>query len=142
VAVLLRCPKCQGRYQPVGSLESGDLDTRCPHCARQKEKKQLKRAAREAVLAPDMAGSAGSNVVWVSAALAGAVLLVILIVVIVVGALHSGDSRGPAVPTNTPTSHRTPTTIPSPPRSTRKPRTDREDPPPERFNDPNWKDDR
>jgi hypothetical protein len=142
VAVVLRCPKCQGRYQPIGSLESGDLDTRCPHCARQKEKKQLKRAAREAVLAPDLGGNTGSNVVLVSALLAGAVLVILVVVIIVVGAMHSGESRGAAGPAAATSPHRTPTTTSTPPRSARKPRTDREDPPPERFNDPNWKDDR
>src|SRR2546423_15346613 len=96
VSLVLRCPKCQGRYQPAGSLEAGDLDTRCPHCARKKQKRAAR--ARPVVDIPaEAGGTAGSNVIWLGAVLAGAAVLVPIMGAVLLGGAAPPNAR-PASP--------------------------------------------
>jgi hypothetical protein len=138
VAVVLRCPKCQGRYRPAGSLETGDLDTRCPHCARQRQKQ--KRADQAVADLP--AGGSSSGIVWLSALIAGSFVVGMICVALIVMGLGRLNQSPSTTPTpKAPATHTAPTTT-SPPSHRKPPKPSDGDQPlaPERGNDPDWRD--
>ena len=132
MSLVLRCPTCQRRYQPGGSLEAGDLNTRCPHCARREARRELKKPVY------NVPADRGSRMVWVAAAVAGASLLLIAIVLGIGYAVTHANapSSEPASRGKAParaTSKGDPIRIPAPP-----PTTEPAPRGPDRTNDNDW----
>jgi hypothetical protein len=144
VSLVLRCPKCQGRFEPAGSIDAGNLDTRCPHCALARQKKKQKRAGRSTFdLPPDVVAGSYSPVVWVSAAIGGAMLLLIITVAIIaaVAARFNKNDDATAKPaSNRPAAVSKPNTTPRDKEPTVAPEVPPADgvAPAPRVNDNNW----
>jgi len=111
----MRCPKCNERFQPSGSLEAGNLNVRCPHCAARKRQKRAARSAANIELPMDPLGGPSGNWIWITALAGGAVLLALVCMGLLgAGIVHLGSPRNVATPAKAPTTHNAPTRISSP----------------------------
>ena len=109
VSILLRCPKCQERYRPTRSQESGKLDTRCPHC-----RGATVPAAPATNLPADVFTSRDSMRKWIIGLVVGAGLMVLLCLVVFALAVIRLGFKGEAAPPPRPSKSAAPRLPPQP----------------------------